>query len=387
MLEKLADWYKVVSIDADSALIGKREKAIKKIIEMLEGGKNKDALQLAAVESIVSKSGVNDELAEQMIKKIKQHDKTYTSDPNKVQMELKVICAVAIGEIMQNGDSTGWTSTLLAGCLTSALGIRKKPSEEKYGDILTKLLVLANKTLENNAIQVRDASEEAPEDKSLNISNRFSTLQHKLEQEPPPDHHHLWKKLSPDIQSIFQIQQDNYQQTVDFLSSNLSIVMEELNILWWHYGGRTRNTHEIFSSMSPGRCVLLTAHDMVQLLVHIPPSTAFIHLLGDAVLKGRDDTTKKVSLTTIIDNWDIETLNTIDILSENSDLISTNPVIFPISWLIDRFYKDGSISSWKQIFTQKTGISSSTKLELTEWSSQIFREQVLIHIYLIANEE
>ena|ERR1043165_9403800 len=184
MLTKLFEWYRVVNSDPKDETIAKRTAAAQDLLGKLDAASDFKLLT-ACVAGVVNGFGsVFDQKSDIVVvcvECIRKHQPAFPEGLSENALELRVLCSVAIGEILsrslQPKSKIDNDSLLAASLIFAALPVRAVIKTKHLQTILDELNGLADKVLQHCSLSRRkrttlsfdelDAADEATDRKSV----------------------------------------------------------------------------------------------------------------------------------------------------------------------------------------------------------------------------
>jgi hypothetical protein len=338
MLNRLSDFYRIVNLEPSDALITQRKEAIISFLEQLSNRELQYACADIAAFGLGSQpNSKQQETARLMITAIQGPQPSFSSDVSANPLDLRVFAGVSIGEhISRHADM------IPASLVISALATCALPEERYLAEFVTALLSVAQDCVETKAKSLRErAAFELPAIQGADaptlaksVKGALGTLQGAVEQ-------------------------------------NLRADREELDILWWVFGGYSSKTGKQFSALDLSQRALASAAELAD-LVMAPPITGSQQFLN-AVLKEDG----LLNLRQLIDPCSTALLESITTRRiSNSEILSSHPALLPLSWLSCRKLDSGMSTGWEAEFELKTHVSVTDKRMASKWATQIFNECV-----------
>ena len=338
MLNRLSDFYRIVNPEPSDALITQRREAIVSFLEQFSSHELQYACaDIAAFGLGTSPNAAQAEAAKAIIAAIQVPQPSFSSDIAANALDVRVFAGVALGEHL--GTQTDGT---IAALVISALGTRVLPQERYLAEFVLALLEVARGSIETAGRAERARPE-------LEIDAVQGT-------DIPT--------LTKSIKSVL----DNFKYAVD---RNLRADREELQILWWVFGGNSMRLGKQFQGLDLSQRVLASATELADLVI-APPMKGSNQFLN-AVLK--ED--RPLTLRRLIEPCTSVLLESFaQHRAETSVVLSGHPALLPLTWLSCRRLDSGMAVGWEVEFEQKTHISDSDERAASSWAAQVFNECV-----------
>lgn len=345
MLNRLSDFYRIVNLEPSDALITQRKEAISSFLEHLSSRELQYACTDIAAFGLGSQpNSKQQEAARLMITAIQGPQPSFSSDISANPLDLRVFAGVSIGEyIFRQAD------VIPATLVTSALATRVLPEERYLAEFLSALLAVAQECVETKARALRErAGFELPAIQGTDVSTLAKSVKGAL---------------------------DGLRDAVE---QNFRADREELDILWWVFGGYSAKTGKQFSTLALSQRVVASVAELAD-LVMVPPVAGSQQFLN-AVIKEDG----LLNLRQLIDPCSTALLESMTSQRvPTSGILSSHPALLPIIWLSCRKLDSGMSTGWEAEFELKTHISATDKRAASNWAAQIFNECIAAR--LIAN--
>ena len=351
MLNRLSDFYRIVNPEPSDALITQRREAIVSFLEQL----SKRELQYACVDIAAfglgpSPSTAQAEAAKAIIAAIQVPQPSFSSDIGANVLDVRVFAGVALGEYLLAQTET---EAITAALVISALGTRVPPQERYLAEFVLALQQVAQGSIE----AAGRAGRERPE---LDMDAFQGT----------------------DVPTITRSINDVLNKFKDAVDKNLRADREELQVLWWVFGGYSTRLGEQFESLDLPQRILASATELADLVI-VPPMKASNQFLNAVLREDRPLTLRHL----------IEPLTSVVLESvagrraQMSVVLSGNPALLPLSWLCCRRLESGMVTGWEGEFEQKTHISVSDERSASSWARQVFNECVVARLLAAGVED
>jgi len=374
MLDRLSEWYRVVTPNLTHEDLEKRKASVESLILTLK--EKSRALIPEAVAGLVWHFDPDSEIVSTLVKAIRAQDLTFPTDIEENELELKVVAALALGEIVNN-SKRGKARRLTAVLLVSGLGIsRDAHSQTRYlTQMLGELRSKAVGDLDRESVATRQVPPTFAE--SINLKQRFNAIEEVARSPVVPNHPSpLWPAIGPMLQETF----NSFQKRLETLELAQKVDREELEALWWSYSGRSKAMGEPFSRMDAGIAVLRAGHELADICL-VPPLPSARYLLEDVVSRGRKRASQRISLESIVSEW-TQPLVAGNISPDNArELAKRFPALLPISWIVQRLAESKMSADWTAELETMAGIKKDVALSVAQWAEQVLWEQVAQRVY------
>lgn len=157
------------------------------------------------------------------------------------------------------------------------------------------------------------------------------------------------------------------------LKKGNSNLREESQMLWWIFGGHSSSLERNFNTLTPNQAAIVSAIDLGNLTTsHYGPIAApamLERILGLAKRPAKNALISELDKT--LDSIPKGDLNKLEINHQ-----ALPPQIAPIATAIELSRSLG-VGAWGNLFTEKTGLSSSIELPPLELAEQLYYEHLL----------
>lgn len=358
MLNRAFEWYRMVNVQPAQGVLDNRVASVKDLIKAISSAKSWE-VPLAWTAGVASGFDVNfrhdSPAVVQLVAAIKAHDTAFPEDLTENALELRACAALALGEIVaaQGKDHPSHSAIGLAAALRSGINARPLPRARYLKQMLEELDGAAARTLQAGAETRRDIPVTA---------SPFSGFK---DAEPPADLPAAWKSLLPALKK-------SYKQ----LTQQAAIDREELNVLWWLFGGASSTVGQRFSGMDLGAAALCTGAELANLSL-LPPSPNTAAILQRALEADRAPAAlKEMKVEGLAGAWTDAHLACLIPDEDAEQLAKTNPTLFPLCWLAARLRESQHARGWSAAFEQATAVPRSFSRTPIEWGSQVLRERI-----------
>lgn len=353
MLSRLAEWYRIVNVQPPPDLIDRRHKTVEEIVSRIRGD-----LSWGTVLDCVSGAVTgfehhkpDSEAVTFLVAAVKQQDSAFAHDLTDNALELRTVCAVALGELFVTaaGAVADETALTIAASLESGLYVRPATGRRFLDAMLLEL--------RNAAAAARSTAQLARRKRAETTGKRLLTFD-----ESVTDPLAAIKSLSAALKAA--LKEANLQAAID---------REELDILWWLMGGASTVTGTSFAAMSPSSACIAAGAEMADLCL-LPPADnadAFgLRMLGPTVSGGR------VPFDVLA--ADIDRLVADRVCDDTASRAGAiqYPALFPLTWLCNCKIDAASAAGMPADFERKTSLSWEVSLSAGQLASQILRERI-----------
>jgi hypothetical protein len=358
MLGQIADHSRIVNPTPSDDYVRQRREAAEKLV-------NDESLPVETLETFVefavfgvpSSRGEQQEFAtESLITAIREFQPSFAGDVDANQLELRLVAAIVIGERVRSEPSDP-INVYLASLLIGALLLQPLPAEVYIARLIEDLVEVAKASLRKASNAVR-ARRPWPNKSSVDITGDDHTA------------------VALSAKKAFDV-------LLGAITSNAAADREELDVLWWVFGGRSARTGERFQSMTDGERVFNAAIELSDRMLMPPISTA------QQLLSSLVSDQSQVSLTNLVGQVTKETLIALVEKKKGVEtVLESQPCILPLSWLATRLLASDFSPGWQHEFEKKTKLKADTPAVPGDWARQVFAESVAqrLALPLLADE-
>jgi hypothetical protein len=308
MNQSFGEWYRKAKIQPRNEELVARSKAIEAFT------KNVDEAQTAElVRCFVGITPQEASVTESFTKALLAADAAFPTENN--QVEMQVLSGAALASILEQPSPLADSAALMM-CSASAGGFRKPP-------ILPDIVQLARSYLSSRAEALRkldkrrkftankyDQMIEAV--KAAAGSNSAAQMQQPLE--------NLLKSMGDAINNLASVAEHASQM----LERADAVLLEESNVIWWVFGGQSRDIGKRFTELPSGFAAVLAGKELAD-LTRAPGPKASPAYLDKQLAEHRN---KKLKLTELVEQVPEDWLKG---FKPSTDFIDLAPVSFLLS--------------------------------------------------------
>jgi len=337
MLAGLATHARIVSAVPTDAFVEQRKAAITELLAQDLAQDTLVAFAEFATFGISQPLSKTHAWATQVLyKAIHAHQASFVNDVEATQMDLRLVAAVSLGELLSS-QPTNAKSLHLAALLRATARLRAQPPEVHLAKLVAQLLELADRTLMLGAQKLRVR-------RALPIANVAGTDA---------------EAVGADMNNLVRV-----------LKENLLADREELNVLWWVFGARSR-TGKRFDTLPLGERVLVTATELCERML-MPPIRTASHLLRAVVAELTAISTAQLAVQ--VSKESLEAF-----LGDHRDgalLPDAHPTLLPLTWLCTRLLASDLSPGWEPEFEKRTKLDPRATFSADTWALQLMDELV-----------
>lgn len=352
MLGEIADLYPAVTPLPSDALITQRRESIGEFIK----GFDKPGLLFATVElaAFGFPAGAGSQVrvaAEVLTKAIQAQQPSFTSDLNSNALDLQICACIALGEhFTQIAKKPTWQGDAAAALLVSALQTRPVVAEAHLQKVLNRIVEAARLALDTDAINERRITDVG-----------------------------LSEIDGADIATLTKSCNAAVKELNEALEQTSRVSREELNILWWMFGGRSTTLSQPFNELEPGCRVVAAAIELAQLTL-LPPAPTAPQFLFRIL-----EHDSKLTIRQLIQSCPEPLLKSAICPKQALDVVvKEHPSLMPLTWLCVRRIDSGGASGWENEFELKTHIGVKQQRRASEWAIQLFNEAIAARLIVAA---
>lgn len=356
MLKRTYEWLRVVDPNPDNATVESRSKSVGELLGRLDQAKDRGLLGTFLTAAVAGFDGRFEPDAPQIatvVEAIRKYQPAFPSDLSENALELRITCALTVGELLARGPKKGREAERLVAAMLILTGVGVRPADEgkHLRELAAELAGEAEKVVRGEAFEKRTCP-------ALDLA-ALETL------DPQGDVPTFWKSLLPILRDCFEVAE---------LRSRAD--REELEVLWWFYNAYSETLSKPLASL-PGDVALLACGAEVADRVLLPPHPGVSEMVADAVLRNRKRPELSArSFGTLVAAWDEPSRKLLVPANEASRWIALAfPALLPLTWLSVRHTESRGAGGWEGEFQQKTGIIPTQETALAVLAKQAFLER------------
>jgi hypothetical protein len=338
MNPSFGEWYRKANIQPRNEDLLARGKAIEAFTKKVDETKVAEL-----VRCFLDLSPKEKAVTEVFTKELLAADAAFPTSNN--QVEMQVLCGAAIASILEQPSTVADSAAIMVSS-ASAGGFRKAP-------ILPDIVQLARSYLSSRSEAMRkiDARRRFTVNKyEALIEAVKAAAQSNSAQQMKDPLENLLKTMCEAINAVATVA----EQASQTLERADAVLLEESNVVWWVFGGHSRDTGERFAAMPAGFAAILAGKELADLTRAPGPKAAAAYL--DRQLEAHRD--KRVKLTDLIEQVSGTWLKD---FKPAKDYLDLAPVSFMLSSVIDGLDAAGAV----QLAKKQQHVSSSAVDTLT----------------------
>ena len=355
MLNRVFEWYQLVNPTPSDEVIEHRKSSVGSLITTILQSETHDLLIQSVAGTVVGLDGAftnESPLVQATVKAIRDHQPAFPEDLVENAFELRVCCALTVGEILVRSATSPdrGDSLLAASLLNSALGIRPVPRERFLKRILEELHAEAASVLAADARRMRERR-----DLPLDSIDKMTD--------------------APAIQKGFKAYVAEVQRQT-------AADREELNVLWWMFTAHSSTVSKPISELERPAAALCCGGELAN-LVQIPSVSSAAQMLARAIESGgKPSELKARALSQVTSAWDHKLVSLLIPGNDATEkLIEDFPCLMPVSWLCRRLRDSQFAADWKTEFERRTGIATGHQISPVALGIQAFNERIAQRIH------
>lgn len=184
----------------------------------------------------------------------------------------------------------------------------------------------------------------------------------------------LLKQVSEEFTSTSKTLAEQITDGFNSITSHITTLREEVELLWWHVGGWSRLLERPFSELSAGLAAVLAGIDVAELSRSDTGAAAAAALLQRTLAVGRNGALNNVSIREVADTLDEQQLGRIWLPPKLGDV----PDICPVLTALAKAKEIGRGPAWHGAFQKASGIDVDVSLTPLEMAVQVYRERLLL---------
>ncbi len=356
MHQDFADWHRVVSIVPQADELQKRWQAVEafskettardvtELVRLFYGLPPRDSQFLAKFRSA-----------------FKAADDAFRMKDN--DAELRVLAGATLVNHFRYGQD-GWSAAAaLALVCTGCQGLRAAPIRE--------IVRLAEDKLASESVGLRGAMRETPVP-TMDLSAELKALRGAFA-------HNAVTNLTEPLMNVIQGVYDGVQRLNAWAAEaekQQALRFEESQVLWWLFGGHSRDPAAAFSELtSPSACII-GAKDLADLTRRIPGPFAAESFLACVIALAHPKLNGNVSIADAISACPTDYIGR---LLAGVDVTSLGDIC-PVHQGARTYLEANGKKPWLTIFATAEGFKASVKLAPTDLAVQTYRERLLFRL-------
>jgi hypothetical protein len=312
MNQSFGEWYRKANIQARSEELLARSKAVEAFAEEVDQSKIAELVR-CFVDIPPKVTTVTDAFTKELL----AADAAFPTVSNKVEMQ--VLCGAALAAILEQPSPIADSAALMVSSAV-AEGFKKPPILPDIGVVARSYLSSRSEALRK--IDTRQSFDAIEYDELIGAvklaaaTNSASQMQQPLE--------NVLKTMSEALNDMAS----RTEHALQMLERANGVLLEESNVVWWVFGGKSRDIGSRFAELQPGFAAVLAGKELAEITRVPGPSAAPAYLdkqLGE-------HHTKQLKLTQLIDQISPDWLKG---FKPAKDFLDLAPVSFLLSNVAD----------------------------------------------------
>lgn len=317
MLQTIGEWYKLIDLDLNDELLEKRRGAASALVDewtRLSVDAAIDAVAFA-LDIFSTDRKLQNGARESVLAAVRNAQPSFDAQQTTAEADLKACCAVGLNEFFARQAerrSILRSSVLPASCTAAALRWRTTKSGVHASKCMNSLLRNAEAILDA-ADERRRVRKELPTDKFKNsLAEETATL-------------------------------STAGEAIDLLYSEMQKDREEIQALWWVFGGYSHLKKSAFQDLSASDAAIFAGCELAQIIK--APATFALTALCARATRAAPNANEKASFGTILQGVDADSWKSLEITTRGESLVRKYPSIFPVSYTGLRLAEAGTTAT------------------------------------------
>src|ERR1019366_5213776 len=250
MLSRTYEWYRIADAVPSDDTISKRRAGCLELVSDVASDPQliAECVELAIL-GVSGDRGVASRLVELTVACIRNHQPAFPQDLSENALAVQACCAIAIGEVIGGDTAVPSRVRTLAAVLTKAATSVRPPVQERY---LRAIIDTLSKSATDSLQQAAEAARRR-EPLSMVALDRI---------QPPTE--------LGDFASFWEGARKAWRDFAAAAERQSQADREELEVLWWVYGGHSQTTGELLSKMKLGAAILCCGAEIADRVL-VPP--------------------------------------------------------------------------------------------------------------------
>jgi hypothetical protein len=349
MLQAIGEWYKLIDLDLTDDLLEKRRIAASALATDWTKLSADSAFEVVAfsIDIFSSDRKLKNSIRDDVLNAVRSAHPSFEPQSVTADADLKVCSAVALNELFVRQierKSVLKSCVLPASCTASALRWRSTKSGLHVSQCMGSLL--------KSAEAILDTTDERRRLRKDLPSEKFKT------------------SLAEEGTNL-----SNAGEAIDLLYSEMLKDREEIQALWWVFGGYSHLKKSAFQDLDESNAAVLAGCELAQ-IIKAPATFALASLCARAT-RVATKSTELASFEALLHAVDRDTWKFLDLTTRGESLVRKNPSIFPISFTAIRLSDDGDHTAADVVRTMPDwGTMDRTSAQVV--AMQLFAERSLL---------
>lgn len=353
------DWYRRVDIEPTGETLKLRWEGIEKFLAELE-----DKYELINLIPVFFGNLSGNKNLEKFREAIQFVDPAFQMRGN--DEELKVLSGATLANFIETNRSDESSFLSIALCCYDLVGLRGNAS-------LRDVVDAARKNTTDKAIEVRKVKDVSQLKTPLNINTEITNIKASTEASNFP-------QALPSIETSLTKINASYKQLTKYIEDtfvsqkeNLQLQREESNILWWLFGGYSKDLNMPFSKIEPSVVPLLAGKELGDLTIKIPGpigAEAFLDkILKDLAIKCPSEINLKKAVNNTSREWREKLIPAG--FEEIEDFC-------PVHLAIVKSLETDGADDWIPSYQKKCALNVTTPISSIALAYQVYLERLLV---------
>lgn len=348
-----ADWYRKVTLACDSTLLQHRWNGLDAFVN---DASHEEVIELARL--FFGLPPRDNSFISSLRKRFKEADEAFPMRDN--DAELRVLAGAALVKLLDYDDKWSTLSALTLICGAS-WALREAPVQDIVAKARTQITTSTQSRRQRHALIVPQAKTQ--QEKLGEVRNAFQANQ------LPNAGTALDAVLTGVSASL-----DGLTSWADALTRQVQIWDEESNVLWWLYGGHSRDLNKPFAELETGFAILVAAKELADLVHVLPGPPSALAFLDRTIRPGREDVKEKLSVASVVAACPLEWQERFLAQPEIKNILD----LCPVHTAVAKSVEVKGNKSWQAAYESLTALNSRTKIAPLDVSLQAFHERLLI---------
>lgn len=367
MHKHFSDWYREVDIEPTDAILRKRNAGVKKLVASISADHIFEIVRILFANKLR-----NEEWKDDFCENFRTTDPSFPMRNN--EKELVILSGTAIAELISSKNDQSIIAALATIC-ASFIPYDQIPPRS---DIISEANIYLLSESAKLRAKIEAASFKTPKLGVKTLPEKLKEIKTDIESgaTPPNDANStvtIIESISKVCEAINKLTETIGSQ-YNSLKVASDMISEESNILWWLFGGYSRDLGKKMCDLNPETTCLIAGKELADLVKVLPGPFSVQAILDSMVGTGRSEISESFQLKDIINispnEWRANWLEGIDI-----DNLRT---ICPIHLAAQTSLLTDSRDKWGSVFNKQIKKGTSLKKSPLEFALQVYREALLL---------
>jgi hypothetical protein len=361
MHKYFSEWYRIASLEPQGDLLAQRWESIENIGQSLDASKAKDLLRL-----FMAKPLTNSDFLNEYRMAFQKTDPAFPMREN--ELELRVLAGAAIAWCLENSPDKLGDALALGLLCTDCKGLLPPVP-------VPEIVALGKTHVCNRSAGLRALSAlsgiQAPD---VNIKKYLQAVEEACQTGKMPN---LGAQLKIIMEKVRDVISTFHRSTADCLNNLVRVMrlqQEETNILWWLFGGCSRDLDDRISDFELPVSCLLAGKELADLVIELPGPFSAVAFLDKMLHSVGGEQTKSVTIQEAVNlsdrAWREKWLKDREI----GDIGDLCPVHLAVQKSLE---VDGS-EEWLPVFEKSVGFRPGEAMPALDLSVQVYQESLFM---------